>query len=182
MSGTARLMRATLDALTAEARVDADAVWLRFEGDEDAAAWRVDRRIREADGVWRLRLTAPDGSERIAFACAAPDRVWVMLDGETFAVEVEEARRSTRAAQRHGLDESLAAPMPATVVRVLATPGQHVSAGDVLLLLEAMKMELPIRAPHDGTVAAVHCAVGDLVQPGVSLIDLTPMSEAEANG
>lgn len=64
------------------------------------------------------------------------------------------------------------APMPATVIRVHATVGQNVTRGDTLLVLEAMKMELPVRAPADGAVTAVNCAEGDLVQPGVPLIEL----------
>jgi biotin carboxyl carrier protein len=67
---------------------------------------------------------------------------------------------------------SLMAPMPATVVSVNARPGDSVKAGDVLILLEAMKMELPLRAPGDAVVSAVHCRPGDLVQPNVPLVDL----------
>ena len=47
--------------------------------------------------------------------------------------------------------------MPATIVKVLATPGQAVKAGDTLVIVEAMKMELPVRAPSDAVVKAVHC-------------------------
>jgi biotin carboxyl carrier protein len=62
--------------------------------------------------------------------------------------------------------------MPATVVRVLVEPGAKVARGDTLIVLEAMKMELPIRAPREGVVHAVHCSVGELVQPGSTLLDL----------
>ncbi len=62
--------------------------------------------------------------------------------------------------------------MPATVIRVLAEPGREVKRGETLLLLEAMKMELPVRAPRDGKVKALHCQAGQLVQPGVPLVDL----------
>jgi biotin carboxyl carrier protein len=62
--------------------------------------------------------------------------------------------------------------MPATVLRVEAAPGDAVRRGDTLVILEAMKMELPVRAPADGTVKAVHCQPGDLVQAGVPLIDV----------
>jgi biotin carboxyl carrier protein len=62
--------------------------------------------------------------------------------------------------------------MPATVIRVAAEIGATVARGETLILLEAMKMELPIRAPRDGTVKAIHCAPGELVQPGVNLIEL----------
>jgi biotin carboxyl carrier protein len=62
--------------------------------------------------------------------------------------------------------------MPATVVRIQAEVGQKVASGETLLILEAMKMELPVRAPADGTVTVVNCAVGDLVQAGVPLIEI----------
>jgi 3-methylcrotonyl-CoA carboxylase alpha subunit len=55
---------------------------------------------------------------------------------------------------------------------LLAAPGQTVAEGETVLVLEAMKMELPVRAPRAGIVKAVHCAQGDLVQPGVALVDL----------
>ena len=44
--------------------------------------------------------------------------------------------------------------------------------GETVIVLEAMKMELPIKAPRSGVVKAVHCAKGDLVQPGVNLLEL----------
>jgi biotin carboxyl carrier protein len=62
--------------------------------------------------------------------------------------------------------------MPATVIKLLAQPGAAVRKGETLLVLEAMKMELPIRAPADAVVAAVHCREGDLVQPETILIEL----------
>jgi biotin carboxyl carrier protein len=68
---------------------------------------------------------------------------------------------------------ALSAPMPATVVAIKVDAGQEVAAGDLLVMLEAMKMELPIRAPRDATVAAVHCVEGQMVQPDQNLIDLT---------
>ena len=62
--------------------------------------------------------------------------------------------------------------MPARVIRILVQPGSAVKKGDTLIVLEAMKMELPIRAPADGKVAAVHCRDGELVQADAVLIDL----------
>lgn len=68
--------------------------------------------------------------------------------------------------------DALCAPMPATVTAVAVEPGAAVAAGDTLIRLEAMKMELAIRAPAGGRITAVHCAVGDLVQPGRPLVTL----------
>jgi biotin carboxyl carrier protein len=52
--------------------------------------------------------------------------------------------------------------MPATVVAIAVREGQQVTAGDVLIRLEAMKMELPIRSPRDATVIAIKCREGEL--------------------
>jgi acetyl/propionyl-CoA carboxylase alpha subunit len=104
-----------------------------------------------------------------AWVCASGDTRWVFLDGEVFEIEVQPEGRRRRAASSHA---SLSAPMPATVVRVEVSAGTVVRHGDTLVILEAMKMELPIRASVDGTVTAVHCKPGDLVQPGVALIDI----------
>ena len=62
--------------------------------------------------------------------------------------------------------------MPATVLSVQVEPGQVVSTGETVIVLEAMKMELPVRAPKGGTVSAVHCKAGELVQPGVPLLEI----------
>ena len=63
-------------------------------------------------------------------------------------------------------------PMPATVRKVLVGAGDTVRKNDVLIVLEAMKMELPVKATADGRVGKVCCREGDLVQPGVPLIEL----------
>jgi acetyl-CoA carboxylase biotin carboxylase subunit len=68
--------------------------------------------------------------------------------------------------------QTIAAPMPATVIQVLVKPGDAVKKGDTVVVLEAMKMELPLRAAGDATVTAVHCRTGELVQPDAVLVEL----------
>ncbi len=68
---------------------------------------------------------------------------------------------------------SLRAPLPGTVVRVLHAVGDHVTAGATLIVLEAMKMEHPIRPPADGVVTSVAVAVGDQVETGAVLATVT---------
>jgi len=67
---------------------------------------------------------------------------------------------------------TLTAPMPATVLKVHVRPGDRVKKGDIVVLLEAMKMELPVRAPADATVATVRCREGELVQADATLLEL----------
>ena len=64
------------------------------------------------------------------------------------------------------------APMPGTILDVKVAPGAAVKAGDVLVILEAMKMENEIVAPQDGTVAAVNVKKGDSVNSGDVLASL----------
>jgi acetyl-CoA carboxylase biotin carboxylase subunit len=78
------------------------------------------------------------------------------------------ARRVTTSAAT-----ALIAPMPATVIRVKIKAGDAVTKGDILVVLEAMKMELPLRALGDGIVSAVRCREGDLVQADATLVEFT---------
>ena len=108
---------------------------------------------------------------RRALAVADGDKRWVFLDGDVFEFEVPTASAGSPRKGRHH-HGSLAAPMPATVIRVNTEAGAAVKRGDTLLVLEAMKMELPIRATANGTVTAVYCRVGEMVQPGVALVEI----------
>jgi 3-methylcrotonyl-CoA carboxylase alpha subunit len=66
---------------------------------------------------------------------------------------------------------AVTAPMPATVLRINVKPGDAVKKGDVLVLLEAMKMELPVRATDAGIVAAIRCREGELVDADAVLLE-----------
>ena len=66
------------------------------------------------------------------------------------------------------------------MVQWLVQPGTSVAAGDVLVILEAMKMEHEIRAPHTGRLAEVYFSAGETVNEGDVLVTLAPLSEAVA--
>ena len=116
----------------------------------------------------RRYLLLEGSGRRQAFAARHGNATWVFVDGR---VEVVHAAASRRAA-RHQDEAGLMAPMPATVVRLDVAEGARVSAGDVVMTLEAMKMELPLKAPRDGVVTRLRCQPGELVQPGVPLADI----------
>ena len=67
---------------------------------------------------------------------------------------------------------TVAAPMPGKILGVKANPGQAVKKGDVIVILEAMKMENEIVAPQDGTIASINVATGDSVEAGATLATL----------
>ena len=87
--------------------------------------------------------------------------------------ETDDTTTMAAVASGSGGPDNIASTMPATVSQVSVTVGQEVSRGETLVMLEAMKMEIPLRAPRDARVAAIHCAEGDTVEPGVTLVDLT---------
>ena len=113
--------------------------------------------VREDDRIHRM------------YGAANGNVIWIFSGGVVYEIAAESGRRRT--AQMVG---GLTAPMPATVVAVNVAPGDEVNPGDVLIVLEAMKMELPVRASGAGRVAAVHCRPGELVQPDVVLIEFAP--------
>jgi 3-methylcrotonyl-CoA carboxylase alpha subunit len=86
---------------------------------------------------------------------------------DPFAADIGEAAAASR----------IVAPMPGTVTRILAEPGADLPRGAPLLVLEAMKMEHTLRAPGDGRLKALKCAVGDFVQEGTELVDFEPVAE-----
>ncbi len=113
--------------------------------------------IRIGPNVFRVRA-ARDGK-----------RVFVWCAGSAHEIQ----RSAGRAPAAGDASGDLLAPMPGRVRRVLLGEGQKVGRGDVLLILEAMKMEHAIRSPRDGTVARVLFAEGDLVDAGAVLAEIT---------
>ena len=71
-----------------------------------------------------------------------------------------------------GAGEQVKSPMPGNILSVNVNVGDTVAEGQVLMILEAMKMENEIVAPQDGTVATINVAVGDSVEPGATLATL----------
>jgi acetyl/propionyl-CoA carboxylase alpha subunit len=129
----------------------------------------------ERDGV--LTGIRIDGREHPVVTAVDGDRIWVWCDGVASAFEKVSAVRSPAAAAS-GKDGGggLISPMPGRVRRLLVTDGARVARGDVLLVLEAMKMEHAIRAPVDGIVW-LRVAEGDLVEAGVQLAAVEEVSE-----
>ena len=113
-------------------------------------------RVDDGERTWTVAVAVP------------PENRWVWVDGVVARVDPP----STARTRRRTASDELSAPMPATVVKIMIEPGTAVKKGDALLMLEAMKMELPIRAPRDGVVKTIGCEVGELVQPGATLLEL----------
>jgi 3-methylcrotonyl-CoA carboxylase alpha subunit len=115
-------------------------------------------------------LVVRDGDRgEIVHAVREGDAIHVFWRGAAYVLQEE--TEAYRAAHRHA-PSGLEAPMPGKVIAVKVEPGQHVSKGQELLVVEAMKMENAIRAPRDGRVKAVSASVGDAVSPGTVLVEM----------
>jgi biotin carboxyl carrier protein len=118
------------------------------------------------------RYSVSDGTrQRLAYAAGPPEERWVFIDGRVYVIDVT-GGADGRGQRAHDDEMALASPMPATVASIHVSEGQVVAQGDLLLMLEAMKMEMPIRAPRDGRVKTIACQRGELVQAGRALVEL----------
>lgn len=101
-------------------------------------------------------------------------KVNVLVRDQVFTIELLDERRLRMrlAGGRFSLEgpQTVTAPMPGKVVRVLVSPGQEVKEGEGLLVVEAMKMENELGSPKDGTVKEIHVQEGASVEGGAKLV------------
>jgi biotin carboxyl carrier protein len=119
-----------------------------------------------ASGVYRVDI---GGDSEIVYVAGMPDDLWAFRDGRIFRQRA--SQQPTARTADAGAPQPLTAPMPGTVLKVLVEPGEHVEKGQTMIVLEAMKMELPLRALDSAVVAAVRCREGELVQADATLVD-----------
>ncbi|WP_439888637.1 acetyl/propionyl/methylcrotonyl-CoA carboxylase subunit alpha [Pseudomonas sp. MBLB4123] len=124
-----------------------------------AAQLRGEQLVVERNGLRRSHLAVRRG-----------DSLYLEFQGELHGISrVDPIAEAEASHAHHG---GLTAPMNGSIVRVLVEAGQAVEAGTALVVLEAMKMEHSIRAPHAGTVKALYCGEGEMVAEGSVLVEL----------
>jgi acetyl/propionyl-CoA carboxylase alpha subunit len=155
---------------------DEETVILLTAGSGDAYTVQIGESSHEArliafsDG--EMTLTVDDHRRRLGLAHDGECSWWVGSGDASWSLRwVDPLPAGGGRTQAEG---SLRAPMPGNVIAVHVAAEQRVAAGDVLMIMEAMKMEHRIKAPYDGVIAGVHYAVGDFAQAGAVLLDLLP--------
>ncbi len=142
----------------------------RFRVAVDGRAHDVEVR-RAAGGEVDLAI---DGRLVRAFVAeSGPHRHVKVGDADAVAFRRAETRRE-RARPQAGGEEALTANMHAQVVAVRVKEGDRVERGQTLVVLEAMKMELRVQAPHAGRVKLVACREGEIVERGRVLLEIVP--------
>ena len=94
------------------------------------------------------------------------------VNGKTYQVSAGPADSQAAAPRASDDATPVMAQMPGVVLKILANPGDSVSHGQAILVLEAMKMEVDVASPSDGTVASIEVAVGDHVANGQKLASI----------
>jgi biotin carboxyl carrier protein len=144
----------TIGARSARARIDGEEIAVVFEPVAEGGIVRIGRQA--------ARL----------FTTRRRSEIWVAAGPAQFEFIPVEARGVRRA---HGLaTPEITAPMPGKVVKLPVTEGQQVDAGDVLVVLEAMKMETALHAESAAVVKQIRATVGQMVDHGAVLLVLSP--------
>jgi acetyl-CoA/propionyl-CoA carboxylase, biotin carboxylase, biotin carboxyl carrier protein len=152
-----------LDGVVADARA-----WPDYEGGWIVGDGLCPRWAPERSGPAALVVTGRDGLTRRVEVIRDGPAAWLIDDGVVSRWEPA----ADDAAAHHAAAGSLEAPMPGVVLDVRTQPGAAVAEGDVLVVLESMKMELAVQAPGDGVVADVLVTAGERVARGQPLVEV----------
>ena len=190
----ADLLQPEMDRLTAELRGIAKEKGIELAQDEidDVLTYalfpQIGLKFLENRGNPAAFEPMPTGKEQASREAGKPEVYTVEVNGKSFVVQVNEggdiegikpvggasagAAAAAPAAMVDGSGEPQAAPLAGNIFKVLVKPGQLVQEGDLVIILEAMKMETEIRAFKAGTVSGVNVKVGDAVSVGDSLLTI----------
>ncbi|HLU08432.1 MAG TPA: biotin carboxylase N-terminal domain-containing protein [Oceanobacillus sp.] len=121
-------------------------------------------------GVLDFTLEIDGHRQPVTVAYGDNDQWWVHSPAGTHVLTwVSPLPVGNKTAESEG---TLRSPMPGQVIKIDVEIGQEVKKGDILLVIEAMKMEHRIKAPYDGTITALHYQIGQTVEAGVKLLEL----------
>ncbi|XLY89849.1 sodium-extruding oxaloacetate decarboxylase subunit alpha [Ectopseudomonas mendocina] len=188
----ADLLEAEMDKLTAELKGIAQEKGIKLAADaiDDVLTYalfpQIGLKFLENRGNPAAFEPAPTGKETPAREADKPEVYTVEVNGKSFVVQVSEggdiegikplggaaSAAPAAAPVAAGGGEPQAAPLAGNIFKVLVQPGQAVEEGQLVIILEAMKMETEIRAFKAGTVGAVNVKVGDAVAVGDSLLTI----------
>jgi acetyl-CoA/propionyl-CoA carboxylase biotin carboxyl carrier protein len=141
--------------------------WIETEFVNDIEPWSGEREYDTAGASARHKVVVEVDGKRISVSLPSK-----LLPSSGSLAHAAAPKRHASGAVSSATGDSVKAPMQATVIKIAVEDGAKVVKGDLLLVLEAMKMEQPITAHKDGTVSAVSAAVGTTVSSGHVLLNI----------
>ncbi|HEX9638099.1 MAG TPA: biotin/lipoyl-containing protein [Acidobacteriota bacterium] len=129
--------------------------------------------LRREPGYLVLRI----GPRIVRAQVAALAEGW-RVDLEAAAYELQEADRASAAAGGAGFEGRLVAPIPGKLIQLEVEAGSSVRRGQVVAILESMKMQTELRAPCDGRVERILAGLGNLIQAGATILEIRPAPDA----
>lgn len=111
-----------------------------------------------------------NGRKQVGAVAKLGSTTWFSFGGEVWTHVAEVRGRRGKAAASAADPSIIVAPMPGKIVKVVAQAGSAVATGDVVIVMEAMKMEYTLKAAANGKVKAVQCTAGDQVVLGAALV------------
>ena len=140
----------------------------------DGKVYEVDFESVSGQPVYSLIV---DGKSHEGYVAQGDDNWQVLLRGRLYPITVEDEReKRLRSAAGGGVAEAgefhLRAPMPGLAVAILVEEGQSVKKGQVLLILESMKMQNELKSPRDGTVGRIRVKAGETIEQKQTLLSV----------
>jgi biotin carboxyl carrier protein len=140
----------------------------------DGKVYEVDFETVSGQPVYSLIV---DGKSHESYVAQGDNNWQVLLRGRLYPVTVEDEReKRLRSAAGAGVAETgefhLRAPMPGLVVAILVEEGQQITKGQVLLILESMKMQNELKSPRDGAIGRVRVKPGETVEQKQTLLSV----------
>jgi oxaloacetate decarboxylase alpha subunit len=198
----ADLLAAEMQTIKTDLEQKAKAKGISVHGLEDALTYALFPQIglkflenrgnpgafEPAPGQEPAKQARPQPVAATATAADGPEHYRVTVNGQAYDVEVEAGgaigsisperrvspdRRAPPASASITSLEAVNAPLAGNIFKIIARPGQQVAAGEILVILEAMKMETEVRSPRAGLVADIAVKEGDTVELGNKLLDLS---------
>lgn len=145
--------------------------WIETEFDNDIPQW--DGELESVDAAPARHTVVVEVSGK-RLEVSLPDRVAVAAGTQGRPAAVPPSRRDhTALGHPTATGDAVKAPMQATIVKVAVAEGEQVVKGDLVVVLEAMKMEQPIHAHKDGTIGAIDATPGETVSAGHQLLTIS---------
>lgn len=119
----------------------------------------------------KIKLKINNKWELITYKKVA-SKIYLHCNGESIVVESDKKKKKVKKTQTLDLQKNIISPMPGQITQILVSLNQKVKKGDLLLSMEAMKMEYNFYADREAVVSALHCQVDEQVKEEKILLEL----------